>query len=82
MSSSSHRYTESPILEYNTSGNQRIHIPIHRLSNVSNYEFNNQSPLKDTTLQWINDPIDGNEKFQIKINIQGFNQNEVINFLL
>lgn len=76
MSSSSRRYTESPIFEYNTPVNQRISIPIQRLSNNSNHHH--RTPAKDTTLQWINDPIDGNEKFQIKIDIEGFNQNEVI----
>ncbi len=49
------------------SANQRIHIPIHRSSNNS----------KDTTVQWINDPINGSEKYCMKINIEGFNQNEV-----
>jgi len=73
-SSSSYRYTESPTFEYN----QRIHIPIHRLSNNSNYEFHS----KDTTIQWINDRITGDEKFQMKINIEGFNQNEVTILLL
>jgi hypothetical protein len=76
MSSSSSRYTES-----NIPSNQRIHVPIRRLSNNSKYEFNNQISSKDTTLQWINDPITGVEKFQIQINIEGFNQNEVIIFL-
>jgi hypothetical protein len=47
--------------------NQRIHIPIHHSSNNS----------KDTTVQWINDPINGSEKYRMKINIEGFNQNEV-----
>ncbi len=51
---------------------QRIHVPIHCLSN------NNS---KDTTVQWINDPISGNEIYRMKINIEGFHQNEVIVFL-
>jgi len=76
-SSSSYRYTESPTFEYN----QRIHVPIHRLSNNSNYEFHNQIHPKDTIIQWINDPITDGEKFQMKINIEGFNKNEVIIFL-
>jgi hypothetical protein len=66
--SSSYRYTESPTF------NQRIDIPIHHLSN-------NKIHPKDTTIQWINDSINGSEKFQMKINIEGFNQNEVIIFL-
>jgi len=77
-SSSSYRYKESPIFEYN----QRIHVPIHRLSNNSNYEFHNQIHSKDTTIQWISDSISGGEKFRMKINIEGFNQNEVIILLL
>ena len=61
----------------------RIDIPIRRVSNDSDYTFDklhteNQIQLKDTTTQWITDPITNQEKFRIKINIEGFNQNEVI----
>ena len=64
---------------------QRIDIPIRRVSNNSLYTFNkqhteNEIQLKDTTTQWINDPITNKEKFRMKINIEGFNQNEVIIF--
>ena len=64
---------------------QRIDIPIRRVSNNSHYTFNkqhtgNEIQLKDTTTQWINDPITNKEKFRMKINIEGFNQNEVIIF--
>jgi hypothetical protein len=55
--------------------NQRIHIPIHHGSNNFNYNS------KDTTVQWINDPNSGNEKYRMRINIEGFNQNEVIGFV-
>ena len=47
--------------------NQRITVPIQQVSN-------------ETTVQWINDSITGEEKFQMKINIEGFHQNEVKNF--
>jgi hypothetical protein len=76
--SSSYRYTESPTFE----DNQRISVPIRRLSNYSNYEFNNRIHSKHTTVQWVNDSITGGEKYQMKINIEGFNRNEVIIFLL
>jgi hypothetical protein len=81
MSSSPHRFTESPVL----SSNQRIDIPIRRVSNNAHYEFNKQQTKneihsKDTTVQWIIDPISDKEKFRMKINIEGFNQNEVIAF--
>ena len=36
---------------------------------------------RDTTAQWINDPNNGNEKYRMRINIEGFNQNEVIDCL-
>ncbi|CAF2749308.1 unnamed protein product [Rotaria sp. Silwood2] len=80
--SSSHHFTESPTFEYSIPLNKRIDIPIRSLSNSSNYQLDEQHTQnrihsKDTTLQWINDPTTGNEKFRIKINIEGFNQNEV-----
>ncbi|CAF3603400.1 unnamed protein product [Rotaria sp. Silwood1] len=80
--SSSYRFIESPTSEYNIPLNKRIDIPIRRSSNHPNsqfYEQNTQNQIhsKDTTLQWINDSITGNEKFRIRINIEGFNQNEV-----
>ncbi|CAF1293236.1 unnamed protein product [Rotaria sordida] len=80
--SSSYRFTESPTFDYSIPLNKRIDIPIRRLPNSSNYQFNeqhtqNQIHSKETTQQWINDPITGNEKFRVRINIEGFNQNEV-----
>jgi hypothetical protein len=70
-------------MESRTPLNQRIDIPIKRLSNNTNSKFieqYTQIPVysKDTTVQWINDSISGREKFRMKINIEGFHQNEVI----
>jgi len=85
MSLSSHRYTKSPTVEYRTPVNERIDIPIKRLSNNTNSKFieqYTQIPVysKDTTVQWVNDSISDREKFRMKINIEGFHQNEVSDF--
>ena len=59
--SSSYRHMES--------SNERIDIPIKRLSDGI------QS--RDTTAQWIRDSSHGGEKYRMKINIEGFDRNEV-----
>ena len=85
--SSSHRYIESSAFEYNISSSKRIDIPVYQPSNHSTYQHNEQQisgqiHLKNTTMQWIDDPITNSEKFRIKIDIEGFRSNEVILFLL
>ncbi len=70
---------------YNTSYNQRVSIPIQQSTSNFNSNINEQRVLdrirqQDTTLQWVNDPISGKEKFRININIDGFNQNEVCQY--
>ena len=63
----------------------RVSVPIQ--SSSANFESNpNQQRvqerlrLQDTTVQWVNDPISGMEKFRVTINIDGFNQNEVCQY--
>ena len=92
---SSNRYSESRTVHeesrqntdpYNTSYNQRVTMPIQQSSSSFSSSGVNEQRLKDrirqqdTTLQWVNDPISGKEKFRININIDGFNQNEVCQY--
>lgn len=70
--SSLYRFSKASTLEND--------IPILR---SSNYQFNeendqNRTRSKDTTLQWIVDPSTGQEKFRIRINIEGFKSDEVM----
>lgn len=81
--STSSSSTESPTFEYRIPFNRRFHVPIRPLLNHVTYQSYEQQPSnqihsKDTTLQWVDDPITGGEKFRIRINIEGFNSNEVI----
>lgn len=93
---SSDRYSESRTYReesrkstdpYNTSYNQRVTMPIQQSSSSFTSSGINDQPLKDrirqqdTTLQWVNDPISGKEKFRININIDGFDRNEVCQYL-
>ncbi|CAF1363087.1 unnamed protein product [Adineta steineri] len=78
MSSSSYRFPESSPSEYK----QRIAIPIQRFSPNMNSNFNEQYSenaiySKDTTTQWIKDSNNDREKFRMKINIEGFDKNDV-----
>jgi len=67
---------------YDIPFNQRVNVPIEQSTNDFNRNINEQR-LKDriqnqsATLQWVNDPASGSEKFRVNINIDGFNQNEV-----
>jgi hypothetical protein len=70
---------------YDIPFNQRVTVPIEQSINSFNHNINEQQ-LKNriqnpsTTLQWVNDPISGSEKFRVNINIDGFNQNEVCQY--
>jgi hypothetical protein len=88
---SSERYSQSRTFHeenrqgtggYGTLYNQGVHVPIQPSSSNFNSSINEQRLQErlrhqDTTLQWVNDPISGKEKFRVNINIDGFNQNEV-----
>lgn len=93
---SSNRYSESRTYQeesrkntdpYNTSYNQRVTMPIQQSSSsfssssgVNEQQLKDRIRQQDTTLQWVNDPISGKEKFRININIDGFDQNEVCQY--
>jgi hypothetical protein len=91
---SSERYSETRTLReetrrgtdgYDIPYHQRVNVPIQQSTNNFNRNINDQQiqtriHRHDTTLQWINDPITGNEKFRVNINIEGFNQNEVCQY--
>jgi len=67
---------------YDTPYNQRVSVPIQHSTNPFGSSLNEQRLQerirhKDTTVQWVNDPVSGTEKFRVTINIDGFNQNEV-----
>lgn len=62
---------------------QRVNLPIqqtiHRFNqNTNEQRLQERLRHQETTLQWVNDPATGQERFRININIDGFNQNEVI----
>jgi len=93
---SSERYSETRTLRegttrrgisdaYDTPYHQRVSVPIqHSInsfdSNINEQRLKDRIRQQDTTLQWVNDPISGKEKFRININIDGFNQNEVCQY--
>jgi hypothetical protein len=93
---SSNRYSESRTIHeesrrdndgYDVPFNQRVNVPIQHSTNSFSVNPNERSVQErirrhDTTVQWVNDPISGSEKFRVTINIDGFNQNEVYEFLL
>ena len=71
---------------YDVPFTQRTPLPIH--SSVGGSSFNPNQQLaqdrirhQDTSVQWVNDPVSGAEKFRVTINIDGFNQNEVRQYL-
>ena len=87
----SQRYSESRTIheetrrgndQFNAPFSQRVSVPIERSINSFNSTPNEQRVQErirnhDTSVQWVNDPISGQEKFRVHINIEGFNQNEV-----
>jgi hypothetical protein len=91
---SSQRYSETQSFReesrrgndgHNVPFNSGVSVPIqHSTSDFGNN--NNEQRARerirhqDTTLQWVNDPISGSEKFRVNINIDGFNQNEVCQY--
>jgi hypothetical protein len=91
---SSQRYSETQSFHeesrrggdgYDVPFNQRVTVPIQHSTgdfshNASEQRARERIHQKDTTLQWVNDPISGNEKFRVNINIDGFNQNEVCQY--
>lgn len=61
---------------------QRVNLPIQQTINRFNQSTNEQRLQErlrhqDTTVQWINDPVTGREKFRVNVNVDGFNRNEV-----
>jgi hypothetical protein len=89
---SSERYSETRTVReenrrsgtdaYDVPFHQRVTVPIQHSSNNFNSSINEQRLQErirnqDSSLQWVNDPISGKEKFRITINIDGFNQSEV-----
>ncbi len=65
--------------------NRGAQMPIH--SSLGGPPLNSNHQLvqdrirhQETSLQWVNDPISGTEKFRVTINIDGFNQNEVCQY--
>ncbi|CAF1426772.1 unnamed protein product [Adineta ricciae] len=87
----SQRYSESRTIheetrrgndQFNAPFSQRVSVPIERSINSFNNTPNEQRVQErirnhDTSVQWVNDPISGQEKFRVHINIEGFSQNEV-----
>lgn len=71
---------------YDVPYSQRVTMPIQHSSTAFSGSGINEQRLKDrirsqdTSLQWVNDPISGKEKFRVNINIDGFNQNEVCQY--
>lgn len=83
---SSQRYSGNQTYQndhvYETPYNQQVPIPISQSnnsfsSNINEQRFRDRINRHDTTVQWVND---GTEKFRVKINIDGFNQNEVCQY--
>ncbi|CAF0824717.1 unnamed protein product [Adineta steineri] len=61
---------------------QRVTVPIQHAvngigNNTSEQRVQERIRHNDTTVQWVNDPVTGKEKFRVNINIEGFSQNEV-----
>jgi hypothetical protein len=91
---SSERYSETrTIREENRRGNdgydvpftQRVTVPIQQSTdsfsrNINEQRLQERINRKDTTLQWVSDPVTGTEKFRVNINIDGFSQNEVCQY--
>jgi hypothetical protein len=69
---------------YDVPFHQRVTVPIQHTSNlnrsVTDQRVQDRIHQQDSSLQWVNDPISGKEKFRININIDGFNQNEVCQY--
>ncbi|CAF3575934.1 unnamed protein product [Rotaria sp. Silwood1] len=67
---------------YGTPYTSQVTVPIQQSTSSFNSSLNEQR-LQDrlrnqeTTVQWVNDPISGQEKFRVTIDINGFDQNEV-----
>ncbi|UJR31274.1 hypothetical protein I4U23_018774 [Adineta vaga] len=91
LTMSSQRYSESRTVHgetrrggdlYDSPYSQRVTVPIQHSINSFTSTPNEQRVQdrirhQDTTVQWVNDPVSGQEKFRVQINIEGFNQNEV-----
>ena len=91
---STERYSESRSYheENRRSGNDAYDVPFHPRTTVPiqhtstlNRSINDQRVQdrirqSESSLQWVNDPVSGKEKFRININIDGFNQNEVCQY--
>ena len=84
------RFTETRAFRddntYDVPFNSRTQVPIE--SSIGGLPFNPTQQLahdrirqQETSVQWVNDPVSGAEKFRVTINIDGFNQNEVRQYL-
>ena len=82
------RYTDSQLFSsYNDTNNgrfpsSRVQLPVSTGAadaprDISGRPLAERLRNQDTSVQWLNDPVTGREKFQVTINIDGFHPNEV-----